>query len=352
MNKKLLTLAVAAAMVAPLAVQAAGTGPTVYGDLHVAVENWSHENNATGDFWDVNSRQSKFGIKGDEDLGNGLSAIYKLEFQVDIDGDATAGTGGLTDRTGGASSLSARNQYVGLSHKNYGTLILGRHDTPMKMMTIKVDQFNEQSGDWNEVNDGVVDAMHTRRVNNAILYKSPNFSGFSAAALVAPGETNVDDGIADGIASIGANYSNSGIYVAAAWEELEFAGADSPCATGATCQDEETISVAASYSMAGFKVGGIYEDQEDAGNINGRDVETWQLNASYKFGNTVVKGLYQEGEEDQKGMAGSSEYDAYSLGVDHHFSKRTTVYAQYTDTDSDTNNRDFDVFSMGMRHKF
>ena len=46
MNKKLLTLAVAVAMAAPLAAQAAGSGPTIYGDLHIALENWSHDQTA------------------------------------------------------------------------------------------------------------------------------------------------------------------------------------------------------------------------------------------------------------------------------------------------------------------
>ncbi|MFC1602113.1 porin [Pseudomonadota bacterium] len=344
MNKKLLTLAVAAAMVAPLAVQAGNSGPTVYGVAHVSVENIDNDANNT-DTWEVVSRQSRFGIKGEEDLGNGLSAVYKMEFQIDM--DDTAGNG-ATSTTSNADNLTARNQYVGLAHKNMGTLLLGRHDSPMKFMTISRDQFNTKLGDWNEVtgNSGVT-APRDRRVSDAILYKSPNFNGFEAAAMVSPGESQTADGLADGITSIGARYVNGPIYVGAAWEESDFD-------TGVAGFDEETTwRVAASYDIAGFKVSGLYEDNEDVGGIN-VDGETWQLALSYKFGNTVVKGMYQEGEEDNIGAA-DDEYEAFAIGVDHHFSKRTQVYAVYTETDDETsgaNNNDVDAFGAGIIHKF
>jgi len=336
MNKKLLTLAVAAAMVAPLAAQAGNSGPTVYGVAHASVENID-DDSVQNDVWNVVSRQSRWGIKGSEDLGNGLSAIYKFEFQIDID-----------DANGAASNEMSRNQYVGLAHKDMGTLLLGRHDSPMKFMTISRDQFNTKLGDWNEVtgNSGVT-AARDRRVNDAILYKSPKFSGFEAAAMISPGESQTADGLADGITSIGARYVNGPIYVGAAWEESDFD-------TGAAGWEEETTwRVAASYDIAGFKVSGLYEDNEDVGGIN-VDGETWQLALSYKFGNTVVKGMYQEGEEDNIGAA-DDEYEAFAIGVDHNLSKRTQVYAVYTETDDETsgaNNNDIDAFGAGIIHKF
>ena len=341
MNKKLLTLAVAAAMVSPLAVQAAGSGPTVYGQVHASVENWD-DDSQNSDVWNVQSRQSRFGIKGDEDLGNGLSAIYKMEFEVDIDDNQSRATEAAID------NVTSRNQYVGLAHKNMGTLLLGRHDSPMKFMTISRDQFNTTLGDWNEVtgNSGVT-AARDRRVSDAILYKSPNFNGFEAAAMVSPGESQTADGLADGITSLGARYVNGPIYVGAAWEQSDFD-------TGVAGFDEETTwRLAASYDIAGFKVSGMYEDNEDVAGAN-VDGETWQLALSYKFGNTVVKGMYQEGEEDNVGAA-DDEYEAFAVGVDHHLSNRTRVYAVYTETDDETSgasNNDVDAFGAGIIHKF
>jgi len=344
MNKKLLTLAVAAAMVAPLAVQAAGTGPTVYGVAHVAVESIDDDAN-TDTKSRVNSRQSTLGFKGSEDLGNGLSAIYKMEFQVDQDGSNDDTGYGLQD-----NASASRNSYVGLAHKDFGTIILGRHDNPIKMMTISRDQFNTTLGDWNEVAaaSGVAGNMAgANRDNNVILYKSPNFNGFEAVGMVNPGESDAADGIDDDLASIGARYVNGPIYVGAGWEDRDSTNG----ALGADSQ--ESWRIAASYDIAGFRVSGMYNETENVGMVKNVDADTWQLALSYKFGNTVVKGMYQDGEEDQ--AAGSDqEYDAFALGVDHNFSKRTRVYAVYTETSVDTTgmNADVDAFGAGIVHKF
>jgi len=346
MNKKLLTLAVAAAMVAPLAVQAAGTGPTVYGVAHLAVETID-DDSTNVDSWRVNSRQSLFGIKGSEDLGNGLSAIYKMEFQVDQDRTNDTTGYGLQDSNAG---LSSRNQYVGLSHKNYGTLTLGRQDDVIKMLTISRDMFNTKLGDWNEVQGATgVDNMEEKgadRQNNAILYKSPKFSGFEVAAMVAPGESAADDGIADEFSSIGARYTNGPIYVAAGWEEYDNDNANNT-------NEEETWRLVASYDIAGFRLSGMYHETENVNLVNNIDAETWQLAASYTFGNTVVKGMWQEGEQDVAAAA-DMEYEAFALGVDHNFSKRTQVYAVYTQTEDERSgsNNDTDAFGVGLKHKF
>jgi len=348
MNKKLLTLAVAAAMVSPLAVQAAGTGPTVYGVMQVAVENVDSDNAAREDAWQVNSRQSRWGIKGSEDLGNGLSAVYKIEFQVDLDGNS-----GLTNGTDRAAGESDRNQYVGLSHKDYGTLLLGRHDSPIKMLTIGRDQFNTKLGDWNEVQgQSGVDTMEgpgANRYNDAILYKSPKFNGFEAVAMITPGnddtKANDADGISDGLTSIGGRYVNGPIYAALAWEERDFGNND----------EEESWRALINYDIAGFRLGAMYHDQEDVNfNATGDDAETWQLSASYKFGNNVVKAMYQEGDQDVSGGS-DLEYEAFAVGAEHHFSKRTHVYAIYMETDEETSGGggdDVDAFSLGLQHKF
>jgi len=353
MNKKLLTLAVAAAMVAPLAVQAAGTGPTVYGVAHLAVESIDDETSASADgesdLWRVNSRQSLFGIKGSEDLGNGLSAIYKMEFQVDQDRNSDDTGTGLQDLN---ASPTARNQYVGLSHKNYGTLTIGNQDDVIKMLTISRDMFNTKLGDWNEVqgNSGV-DIMEEKgadRQMDAILYKSPKFNGFEVAGMIAPGENDANDGIADGFVSIGARYTNGPIYVAAGWEENDYT------AGVVGTEEEETWRAVASYDIQGFRISGMYHETENVNDVKNIDADTWQLALSYKFGNTVVKGMWQEGEQDVA-MAGDLEYEAFAIGVDHNFSKRTQVYAVYTETDDETsgvNNNDVDAFGVGIKHKF
>ncbi|MDX1353157.1 MAG: porin, partial [Thiomicrorhabdus sp.] len=124
MKKNIIALAVASAIAAPVAMADA---PVVYGQINVAIDSVKDEGMRTTD------RDSRLGVKGSEDLGNGLKAIYKMEFGVSIDDDANKGT------------LTNRNQYVGLSG-GFGTILMGRHDTPTKMIQAK-DLFNDGHAD-------------------------------------------------------------------------------------------------------------------------------------------------------------------------------------------------------------
>ena len=84
MNRKLLALAVTAALAAPMAAQAA---PTVYGQLNLSIDMVDAESLGV-DAWEVNSNSSRLGVKGEEALGNGYSAVYKAEWGVSGDGNA------------------------------------------------------------------------------------------------------------------------------------------------------------------------------------------------------------------------------------------------------------------------
>jgi len=346
MKKKLLTAAIAAAMIAPLAANAAG-GPTVYGVAHVAVELIDDEGSTDESTWRVNSRQSILGVKGSEDLGNGLKAVYKMEFQVDLDGQNDDTGYGLQDNGITGGDISNRNTYVGLSG-NWGTVLLGKHDDPIKMMTISRDKFNTTLGDWNEVeaNTGV-DTMEDKGANrqmDAITYISPNFNGFTAVAQTAPGEDQTNDGIDDGFLSIGAKYVNGPIYIGAGWEERDYNNGN---------DEEESWRIAGSYQFGDFNVGAMYHDTDDVDNNTNIESNTWQLSGSYAFGNNVVKAMWQEGENEISG-ATDLEYEAWALGLDHNFSKRTRVYAVYTETDEETSgvSDDADAFGVGLVHKF
>ncbi|HHT00545.1 MAG TPA: porin, partial [Thiomicrospira sp.] len=77
MKKNIIALAVAAAFAAPVAMADA---PTVYGKLNLNVSSITDKGNG------VNDVASRVGIKGSEDLGDGLKAIYKMEFELDVEG--------------------------------------------------------------------------------------------------------------------------------------------------------------------------------------------------------------------------------------------------------------------------
>ena len=352
MKSKMLIAAAIATSSSLLVLNAeASSGPILYGKLHTSVDRVDFGNAAAGNYWQVESRGSRFGIKGSEDLGNGLSAIYKMEFGVDIDGDA-------------ANSLSARNQYVGLSNKRWGTFLLGNHNTAAKVMTNK-DLFDDTIADWNQVGftGGSGAIAEDNRASDAIMYTTPTVNSFTFAAMVTPGESDADDEINGNITSIAGKYANGPLYVGLAYEETEFQGDDS---ANPTRDDQEKWRIFTSYKIGNFAVGGMYQDIEGDGNLKNVDADVWQVNGSYSLGNTKLIIAYQEGEVDDDRTASitydSPEYDTFTISLDHKLSKRTKLYTIYTQTDTngDAKNAaslgagtdDWDAFSFGIVHKF
>lgn len=94
----------------------------------------------------VSSNTSRLGLKGSEDLGDGLSAIWQIEQQVNIDDTTCAG---------GTGTLATRNSFGGLKSDSMGTVLLGRHDTPYKIATRKLDVFADNLADSRALTGGV-----------------------------------------------------------------------------------------------------------------------------------------------------------------------------------------------------
>ena len=355
MNKKLIAAAIAAVVAAP-AVSAADT--TLYGRAHIDVRS---ESNGKVDNYTVNSNSSIIGIKGSEDLGDGLKAVFKYELGYDMaDTDKAGALGALA---GGASPLSGRDAYVGLSG-GFGTVIVGRSSTPAKIAWYAAgnDHMGDTIADFNEV------GFTESRVDNAIAYISPSFSGFTVAGAIVPGEQNGtaaanagadnNDGIADHY-SIGLMYAGGGLKASLGYEKV----ADAADIAGVTT-DAKMVQASASYTFGDFTIGGSYEKSSDLMTMKGQDKKVWGISGKANFGNNYVAANYGTADFDM-GAAGSDEYPTYAIGVGHKFSKRTQVYAAYSNRDGGgaTNpiimaatpinpKVDYSAFALGMIHTF
>jgi predicted porin len=120
---------------------------------------------------------------------------------------------------GNNGGISIRNSFVGLAG-GFGTALVGRHDTPLKISTGKLDLFSDTVADYN----GTV-GFDDLRTDNTIAYISPSFSGFSfMGAMVAPGGGTAGSGLninSDSLAgaySLAAIYNNGPFYASAAYE--------------------------------------------------------------------------------------------------------------------------------------
>jgi len=118
---------------------------------------------------EMESSNSRFGIRGYEKLGRGLKAIYQLETQFLVDSNNTA--------------FAARDSFVGLQ-SGWGTVKLGRMDTPFKeygddlsFLNVSSGNFTSTSGLYRHIGFGTQNnaaRFHERRVN-VVQYESPDF---------------------------------------------------------------------------------------------------------------------------------------------------------------------------------
>jgi predicted porin len=364
------------------------------------------------DGFDVASRASRIGFKGTEDLANGLKAIWKMEFQIDIAdrggtcspgfdpiyslGSPTLNQGDVNGNCDNGGLVTARNAYVGLAG-GWGTFLVGRHDTPFKMSTGKLDLFADTLADYNST-IGFVDI----RTNSAIAYVSPSWSGLSfAGALVAPHVYSFNNTVftdsagngfissqkadADGLAeaySLALTYDNAGFFASVAYEVIGSEWWDAYLPTGGatsvvmtpylqdlgltnvwgafnnpayvyTSDDSTKWRVGLGWTGAGFTVGGLYEWEDNVLGADGAEGERWQIQAGYTFGNNMIKAMYGQGNFDvsQRLVEGGvpagvapfvgaydeeSDQSAWAVGLDHNFSKRTKAYILYTAVSGDS----------------
>lgn len=102
-----IAMAVAGTVAAPVAVQAGAD--ELYASARVGV--WNVDQGGVSDL-DVRSFSSRFGARGETDLGNGMSGFGRYEWDVDFNNDV------------GESTISVRHRYVGVKG-DFGSVTLG-----------------------------------------------------------------------------------------------------------------------------------------------------------------------------------------------------------------------------------
>ncbi|MCU7905530.1 MAG: porin [Candidatus Thiodiazotropha sp. (ex Epidulcina cf. delphinae)] len=340
--KKVLSLAIAAALVAPVAAVA---DATIYGKVRQSLDIVSDERISGADEVDniqINNRTSRLGVKGSEDLGNGLTAVYKIEYGVNI----STNPGG--DEFSGDGSLGARNAFVGLAG-DFGTIVLGRHDTPLKISTGSLDYFGDTVVDNNT---SYTESLVDRRADGTLAYISPNLNGVTLAAAVIPGENSEADGLADAY-SLAAMYSNAGIFASLAYE-----GADGNIdalpvnAAGQDRGDLDQFRAGFGYDGGMFKVGVVFENvtiENEAGGDDLRDSDSVMVNGAIKAGPGMVALKIFDYADDSDD---TNDHDGFGIGYHYGLSKRTQVMANYVDSSFDNLAGDVSILSLQVNHNF
>jgi predicted porin len=323
MKKSLIALAVASAVSAPAF--AATSNVDIYGILNVAVYSLNDNGDLNGDSRNtsVTSQASRLGFKGTEDLGGGLAAIWQIE------------SGFNADETNG--TIGSRNTYVGLKSDSLGTILMGKHDTPMKMLGRLVDNFGDTMADSRNImgSNAYNDQLFDLRTPNTIAYVSPSFSGLTVTgAYVADWNVtngnSIDNNDTDAY-SMNAVYQNGPLMAGAAYEKHND-GSD----------NDKMWRVVAGYKFGDASIAAQYENMSsNYDDVNDR--AAYGIFGNYTMGAITLKANYLKAKNYKSSTASGAKQ--YSLGADYALSKRTTVYALYAKVSNDSNDG---YFGMGI----
>ncbi|MEX3938561.1 porin [Paraburkholderia sp. BR10937] len=266
------------------------------------------------------------GIRGREDLGGGLHAVFDLVDQFSM------GTGSIISGQG----IFGRNAYVGLDSDQYGRLTMGNqydfmtdslffgHDDaamevgglynfragPFAKIAIPGNPPFAQQFDW--------DRMAGATVENSVKYQSPKFAGFSFGGLYGFGGIPGAFGRGNTV-SAGANYTNGAFGMAAAYTEAKYVETGEPdvgirnWGVGAHYDFGKVMATLLVTTVRNTFNGGAIA-QAEAG-ANWLLAPDWAIAADYMY---------------MKGNAYLDNNHAHQVTaiVDHFLSKRTVVYAE------------------------
>ncbi|MGB4064962.1 MAG: porin [Azonexus sp.] len=358
MQKKLIALAIAGLASTAAFAQ---SNVTIYGVADASISGTTYLGSTSAQTaFKVNSgllSTSRLGFKGVEDLGNGLKALFTLEYSLAIDGSNPIGSSSLP-------SAVARQQFVGLTG-GFGTAVAGHLQTTGLDFSVAATALGGSTGlGAAYLAGGGTLISSASRASNAVAYISPTFGGVTVA------------------------YNHARAPLA-----TEYA-----VSTANTDNTANLLSV--SYANGPISAGAIYTKYvQSQTNTTDDNIKEWGLRAGYDFGVVKLQALYQQQKADATATVGKdkkwavsvtvpvgakvgviAEYAALKVGstvaednvkvstlaATYALSKRTTAYAGLVAkrVENDTNRNtvvgvganpyvsDGNTYAVGLRHMF
>jgi predicted porin len=323
MQKKLIALAVAALASSAAFAQ---SNVTIYGSVDVG---FSHRRDNISDHVGNQNAidsgiagDSLVGFKGVEDLGNGVKALFVLEagFGAD-DGNHTEG-----------GSLFGKQAFLGLTG-NFGTAIAGRLVAPRYSFLAALDPFADGTvGRFHNVYSDTADVYtNVDRVDNAVAYVSPSFSGFSvtgAYATNALAQENLENSGDARVLTVLPRYTNGPLDAGLVYQQIKVKNTDHKL---------KQWALGASYDFKAVKLSAFYDrykwDEQDY------DQKSWHLGVSVPFGKHAVLASYNQSKFSDPNDSGKARQ--FAVGYNYSLSKRTKFYAAISKIDNDDGDNNF-----------
>ena len=401
-NKKLLAVAVGAALVCPamsFAKELSGDGNVVelYGRLYpelireygkdptpagTTVSTLSAPPTGTKSIItrnEMESSNSRFGVRGQEGLGRDLKAIFQLETEFHVDSND--------------SKFAQRDSFVGLSSHAMGTIKLGRMDTPFKTYGDDLSFLGVSSGNFVSSSNVLrktgfggnsASSFHLRRAN-VVQYESPELAGFDGAIQYSTDEA--DTPTRHPHVWSGAVRWEGGPFVVSLAHEIHwdlFGGSRNVPTPQSNFNDQSVNSKDhATQGMIQWRAGihtieadYIWKEYNENASVNGRFSNykntAWQVawdarwNAQWRTGLQYIKS--NKGSCSRVNAVCTTDgLDGYQVqaGFDYYFSKKTYLFvmgallrngfsATYNNSASQTPSvgEDIEQYALGISHAF
>ncbi|WP_288406870.1 porin [uncultured Herbaspirillum sp.] len=346
---------------------------TVYGviDMSLVYTSKVGPNNSSRMSLDSgDAMASRIGVRGKEELGGGLAAVFQLENGFAADDGAMSTPGTLFDR----------KSVVGLSGR-YGTLTLGRQTDYLEEIGLQYSSFQifggggVRAGHFNSL-----DRLTGARTSNSLRFDTAEVNGFMGSLFYGFGEVagQTSAGQAFGV---GANYRNGNAGIGAAYYQSKLAADALPAHAGDS--DLKTFTLGASYQAGPAKLFAAWSQVRrptqqplaatglvaitSATRANVFDVGVdYALDAKLHLLASVI---HDRADLARSGSGATRGHTTqFNLGVDYFLSKRTDVYAMasrqaasevinpgvisaaYSSAPADDSSQN--VLRIGVRHKF
>jgi len=307
----------------------ADSSVTVYGVLDSGLEVSRSGNGTVKREVSGGAMGSRFGLRGAEDLGGGLSAVFRLEQGLNLD-DGTLGQG---------ARGWGREASVGLSSKALGTVQLGRLPTPYYAMSSYIDAFNwmgagglpaltRSGAAVRQVLPNLINA----REDNAVGYVSPSLGGAELRAMVAAGEGSTSIGRAYGLSG---RYLGGPVDVVAAYTRQDGAGDGSGSVSSFLAGGSFDFGMAKLFAGISDErnscttcTGALARSSGVAG-TNASAFRVYNVGARVPFG--AMTAIVQLARVDDRSVyavdPGSRDATWATIGAEYAFSKRTLIYS-------------------------
>ncbi|MFM0626939.1 porin [Paraburkholderia xenovorans] len=278
---------------------------------------------------------SRWGLRGSENLGGGLKAIFTLENGFDTS------NGKLLQ--GGREF--GRQAFVGLTSDTWGTVTLGRQYDPMTELIGEIAATSMWA--WLGTHPGDFDNLNsTFRVNNAVKYQSPRFHGLQASGMFAPGGVAGNFG-SGRVYALGLKYVKGPLSAALAYDNINnpsvsvldsvlspgqpgyVSPSKTPVFSGfASANVWQIFGAAASYKIGQGSIGLVYTNARfqdirhtaSTPNTGNASFNSYEINGRYNITPALLIGAsfdYTKGSR--------AKYEQIDFGPNYSLSKRTDI---------------------------